>query len=131
MRIQSFKTCKKCLCRSVDLLNNQDHCIINMNATWGDSHNLKGKIETNLESLEHEHRTSLEDVSESSTSRIPFKFTMRANLTSTLEGLETLQMSLHHFQYNRINCKTDFDVQVRYHIFQPPSRSRDDVISTV
>lgn len=89
-------------------------------------------METNLESLEREHRVlSLEDVSESSTSRIPFKFTMRANLTSTLEGLETLQMSLHHFQYNRINCKTDFDVQVQYHIFELRGESKDDDISKV
>lgn len=97
---------------SVDLYNQGDQCVISVNATWGTDEILKGQVETQLESLQESDSSSLENINDS-LSRIPFKMTVKGNFNSTMEGLETVQLTLYHFQYTKINSKTDMDIQVQ------------------
>lgn len=89
----------------------KDQCLITIAAKWGTSTTIQGQIESRFYPLEQESPTSLENV-DMAKSRIPFKFTLQANLTSTLAGLETITVSLQHLQYNSVNCKTDVDIKV-------------------
>lgn len=99
----------------IQLFNERAQCLINLDGSWGAGEKLQGTIESLLESLDTSGKEGDSQVSTrllSNDRLIPFKYTLHGNLTSTVEGLQSLRINLQHSQFSKINCRTDLDIQV-------------------